>query len=50
MSALIHLGLSHAAPVVVVIAAIATFAAGLWLGLRRTSDRTTTRLDEETDQ
>ena len=51
MDALLHLGFSHAEPVVVVVAAIATFAVGLWLGMRhRTDDRTSTRFDDESDQ
>lgn len=51
MDILIHLGFSHATPVVVVIAAIATFAAGLWAGLRRrASDHAPTPTDEHTDQ
>jgi hypothetical protein len=51
MDALLHLGFSHAEPVVVVIAAIATFAVGLWLGLRRRArDCAPTPADERTDQ
>lgn len=51
MDVLLHLGFSHAEPVVVVVAAIATFAVGLWLGMRhRTDDRTSTRFDDESDQ
>ncbi len=51
MNTLLHLGLSHAEPVVVVLAAMATFAIGLWIGMsRRTDDRTNTRFDEESDR
>ena len=51
MDTLLHLGFSHAEPVVVVVAAIATFAIGLWIGMRRRADdRVSTRFDEESDQ
>lgn len=51
MHTLLHLGFSHAQPVVVVLAAIATFAVGLWVGMSRWADSpTNTRLDEEGDR
>ncbi|WP_154020009.1 hypothetical protein [Halococcus sediminicola] len=51
MDTFLHLGFSHAEPVVVVVAAIATFAIGLWIGMRRRADdRASTRFDEESDQ
>jgi hypothetical protein len=51
VNSLLHLGFSHAEPVVVVVAAVATFAVDLWVGMRRrTDDRASTRFDEESDQ
>ena len=51
MDTLLHLGFSHAQPIVLVVAAIATFAVGLWIGMRRrTDDGASTRFDEENEQ
>jgi hypothetical protein len=51
MDALLHLGSSHAQPIVLVVAAIATFAVGLWIEMRRrTDDGAGVRFGEETDR